>query len=222
MPIATIRSLFPVILAVSLTPAAMRASVIGNFNSSSEGWTSGGVCSFNPNVGDPAGDLDCGTQVTGPTLTAPAKFLGNDSAAFGNTFSFDMFNRLSNVFVTLDLIGDGQGLMYVIGDVGPSSSWEQETVPLTPSAWTALNSAAKPSAAGFESILKDVTAIQVVTSIPTFTDLAFDNFNLGGVTATPEPGTISLFAFAGALIAIGRKGRRKGRGRADSAESAVP
>lgn len=202
------RAVFTVLCAASVTPT-LRASIISNFNSSSEGWTSShNVCSFNPNAGNPPGDLDCGVQITGPTLTAPAKFLGNDSAASGNTFSFDIFNHLSNVGLTIDLFGNGEGIMYQIGSVAPSFSWTHETVPLTAGSWTALNSIAKPSAAGFQAILGDLTGIQVVTSIPTFSDLAFDNFDLAGPTPVPEPSAFLPLSLALALLAIGAKRRR--------------
>ena len=184
------------------------ASVISTFDTGDQGWTSGGVCAFNSAAGNPAGDYDCGVQVTGPTLTAPAAFLGNDSAAYGNTFALDVFTHLSNLFLTIDLDGDGKELTDAIGNVPASNSWQHESVLLTEaSGWIDTGTSSAPSQSEFQNVLADVTSIQIAVSIPTFTDVAFDNITLNGVTAVPEPSGLLLMAPAAFIFIIHQKRR---------------
>ena len=184
------------------------ASVVSTFDTSDQGWTSGGICSFNSAAGNPAGDYDCGVQVTGPTITAPVNYLGNDSAAYGNTFSFDVFTHLSNLFLTIDLDGDGFDLAGTIGNVPASSSWQHESISLIETAaWIDTGTSAAPSQSEFQAVLADVMSLQIAVSIPTFTDVAFDNIALNGVTAVPEPSGMILTALA-ALFLIGYRTRR--------------
>lgn len=80
-----------------LLAATADASIISGFDASDDGWTSAGVCSFSSAAGNPPGDYDCGVQVSGPTITAPSAYLGNDSAAYGNTFP-SIFSRISAIY----------------------------------------------------------------------------------------------------------------------------
>lgn len=115
---------------------SLQADVVSQFNASADGWLSNGVCSFNPAEGNPAGDLDCGVRATGPVLTAPGEFLGNDLAAYDKAFSFDVFNSFSNVAVSLELTGGGLNLFYAFNaannqpNLPPSNIWETESVTL--------------------------------------------------------------------------------------------
>jgi hypothetical protein len=184
------------------------ASIISAFDTSDDGWTSADVCAFNSAAGNPPGDYDCGVQVTGPTLTAPAAFLGNDAAAYGNTFSFDIFTHLSNLFLTIDLAGDGKVLTDAIGNVPASNSWQNESVLLTEAGgWIDTGTSSAPSQSEFQNVLADVTSIKIAVSIPTFTDVAFDNIALNGVTAVPEPSGLFLMAPAAFILIIHRKRR---------------
>jgi hypothetical protein len=184
------------------------ASIISAFDTSDDGWTSGGVCAFSGAAGNPTGDYDCGVQVTGPTLTAPAVFLGKDAGAYGNSFSFDIFTHLSNLFLTIDLNGDGKELTNAVGNVPPSNSWQHESVLLTEAGgWIDTGTSSAPSQSEFQNVLGDVTSIQIAVSIPTFTDLAFDNITLNGVTAVPEPSGLLLMAPAAFIFIIHQKRR---------------
>src|SRR5947209_20272270 len=95
-------------MAAALTPA-LRADIISTFTTSDEGWTSFNTCPFNASGGNPPGDLYCGEQVLGPTIIAPAKFLGNDLAAYGNVLTLDIFNQTGNIAVSPDMVGGGLG-----------------------------------------------------------------------------------------------------------------
>lgn len=66
-----------------------------------------------------------------------------------------------------------------------------------------------PTAQQFQSALGSVTSLQILPDIPTFTDLAFDNVRLQGVTAAPEPQSAVLAAVGFALLGLGLACRHK-------------
>lgn len=68
--------------------------------------------------------------------------------------------------------------------------------------WIDVGTSAAPSQSEFQAALADVTSIQIAVDIPTFTDVAFDNIALNGVTAVPEPSGLFLTAPAALILII--------------------
>lgn len=96
---------------------------------------------------------------------APAKFLGNQSAAYGHSLSFDVSQIAAggSPYYGADVVLVGAGLV-LVADAGdnPSPAWTHYSVPFTESAWKKGSlSGAAPTKNEFTSVLSALTALRI-------------------------------------------------------------
>jgi hypothetical protein len=223
-------TLFAFTLCSLLFYIPLARAATSTFNSGSEGWS---VVSFsdlpannysvagsygptyNANGGNPGGYISSTDPDGGYFMfSAPSSFLGNQSAAFGTNFTYDITHSGAIDFNTTDLmlVGNGIRLLWQSSTpLMPGPAWLAVSVALAPSAQWRVNttSGAFATTADFQNVLANLTGIFIrgeYTSGPEQTGL--DNVQLGRVAAAPAPdagNTIFLFAFAAmALGAVER------------------
>ena len=200
-------------------PAAHAAT--STFASTAEGWSAqgdiAGPLTWSATGGNPGGNVSIVDSVTGGTtyFVAPAAFLGNQSAALGTSFTFDLkqvYPGVANQFDASDVIFSGGGLTVAFDlPTNPANgSWTSYAVPLTASAWhlTGLAGAA-PSAAQFLTVLSGLTSLQIRAEYQSGADTgSLDNVNLAGAAPIPEPETFALMLFGLAAVAVIGRSRR--------------
>ncbi|MEJ2563733.1 MAG: laminin B domain-containing protein, partial [Anaerolineales bacterium] len=135
--------------------------VQSTFDSDDEGWTivgDGDGPTYNANGGNPGG------YITATDLAleeywywqAPAKFLGDQSAAYGRTLSFDLVQSATDSQEDQDdviLIGDGVTLVFDT-PYNPGDTWTNYVISLHESAgWLNSSTGLAPSSAEFIQVL---------------------------------------------------------------------
>ena len=142
-------------------------------------------------------------------FVAPAKFLGNQSAALGGTLTFDLRQSITgsqfvdqNPFVRI--AGNGV-VLSLLANVHPGSIFTSYSVTLTPSAgWTSAGLPA--SLAQMQNALANVTDLRIRAE---YAFLVGDVDDLDNVVlnSTPEPSTALLLAAGCGLLLLRRRGR---------------
>jgi hypothetical protein len=149
--------------------------------------------------GNGGGFLQITDQALGTTIyfVAPSKFLGNQSAAYAGSLSFDLQQSYdTNYFADDDVLltGNGTTLAYFHG-LNPAigSSWTTISVPLTASAgWkVGTYTGAAATEAQLQSVLANLTALWIRPEFQVGPDVdGMDNVKLlgnsQGLAPTPE------------------------------------
>jgi alkaline phosphatase D len=197
--------------------AAARADVTilasSTFDNDAEGWTTLNDArnfAWTASGGNPGGSIGAADMGTGETwyYVAPAKFLGDQSAAFGGTLSYEIRQAVtSSPFDNSDvlLVGGGLTLSYEF-DTNPGTAWTPYAVDLVPSAGWRAGSRTGPEAeaADFQTVLADLDALYIRGEYRN--GASSDNSRLDNVflaaAPVPEPETIALLAAGLGLVGL--------------------
>lgn len=196
--------------------------VESTFNTDNEGWRVGNffiatgvpaVPGYLP-LGNPPPCIRTEDIFDWNAFLAPAKFLGNQSAAFGGSLSFDIFMRENDNVAYYAVILEGGGLQLGFSDgVPPLLTWSTFTIPLTGNGWLKnLNTGSgiggdPATAAELQAVLGNLTALRINADWKTGADLiALDNVRLN---PAPLPATGLLLASGLLILAAGRRQTKK-------------
>ncbi len=191
------------------------------FDTGIDGWGLSGdstttVPTFIATGGNPGGYIHGVDQVEGGTwyFVAPSKFLGNDTAAYGQDLSFELRMRGDGpLFDNSDVILSGGGLNLVFDTtaIPQDQIWTSYTITLNEnSGWKVGDSTGPaPTQAQFLSVLSDLTGLQIRGEFITGPDNGdLDNVTLGGAPV-PEPSTLTLAGLAVFGLGAGALCRRR-------------
>jgi uncharacterized repeat protein (TIGR01451 family) len=144
--------------------------VQSNFNTNPDGWRTTHDAVGNPNPvyaaigGNPDGFISAVDGYAGVTFYygAPAKFLGNKSAAYRGSLAFDI--RRSNHTpdppdADVRLIGAGLTLRASIAT--PNTSWTSYSIPLKESSWINTATGLPPTQLDMVTVLSSITTLQI-------------------------------------------------------------
>ena len=200
------------ILSAHSTSAAPLA--VSTFDTNTDGWTIFGDANgpvFEAAAGNPAGDIIATDRVTGVVwfFNAPAKFLGDKSAASLQTLTFDLSQSLtSNPFNDSDVVLIGSGLTLVFDTPTNPAGFPTFThyeVPLDASAGWHLDRLAGAAAtqAQLDTTLSALTALRIRGEFRSGADQGrLDNVVLNGESATvAEPTSLALFGMG--IVGLG-------------------
>ncbi|WP_334107916.1 laminin B domain-containing protein [Methylobacillus sp.] len=199
-----------------LNSAAFAAS--SDFSTGDDSWRAAGDAdgplSWQANGGNPGGHVSIDDLTIGGVtfFIAPAKFLGNQSAALGSNLTFDLqqiYSGSPSQFDDADVILQGAGLTLVfdIGDHPANGAWTSYSVPLIADGWR-LNSLSGAAASDeqFIAVLSDLSALKIRAEYRTGPDIGL----LDNVTLVPEPSTYGMLLIGlGAFAALGRRRRNQ-------------
>lgn len=205
-----------VLLTALCTTASLAPAASSSFTAGDEGWTiadlPGNATAYTPLLGtfpvayDSAGGFISATDPTNNTifLSAPAAYLGNQSAAAGGTLTFDL--RTTHDTWTLDtvvvLVGaNGTVLVNPVAQP-PANVWSSYSVAISPGGWRVTNPAGPlATAADLAGVLSNVSMLALPAEFGNglVETTSLDNV---GLNVIPEP--MSL----GAIAAIGLMMRR--------------
>ena len=187
------------------------APISSTFDTSTDGWTAFGdtaaPVSFVATGGNPGGFIQVLDSVSGGVMyfTAPAKFLGNESQAYGTNLTFDLMqfytdppNQFADSVGDVLLTGSGTTLAFDTPSNPANGSWSSYSVPLLANAGWHLNdlNGAAPSAAQMELVMADLTALSIRAEYQT----GPDTDSLDNVQMAPEPSTLTLMIAAGYIM----------------------
>lgn len=209
------RWLIPALLCVcafSGSAAPIVASTFDNAADGVDGWTifadgSGPV--YVPSGGNPGGYITTTDQGAGGIVywVAPAKFLGDKSAAFGGSITFDLRQSVTgSQFVDANplvrLIGNGTVLSFA--GSGPSFVFTSYSIPLVAAAgWTSGGVAA--SDAQLQNALDNLTDFRIRAEFAFVVGDVNDLDNVAISSAVPEPSTRLFFLLGVAGCAVLRR-----------------
>jgi len=211
-----------ILVFLSATAHGMPILAQSTFDTDNEGWRTQELRSFlNPpilvgsaqvpdyNATGFISDQDVGSFFT--YYAAPASFLGDKSAAFGGSITFDM----AITVLTPDGQGVGRGAILVGGgitlyyDLGifPAATFTAFTVDLSPSTDWKLNSlsGSTPTNAEMTTVLGNLTALYLNQEWASGTEtVSLDNVVMAAV---PEPSILLLLGFGLAGLGLFRRRR---------------
>lgn len=212
-----------VFLGMTASPALAQLAS-STFNVDAEGWLVQGdatsaIPDYNAAGGNPGGFISADDSVAGGVWfwRAPAKFLGNKSAAYNETLTFDLIQSLTTTqFNDVDISLAGGGITLVFDTPNnPGTDWTPYSILLNESAgWRVGNLAgAAPSALQMQTVLSSLTDLRIRGEFRTGADTgSLDNVFLNGTlpsAAAPEPASVSLLA-TGLLTVAGFLRRKRG------------
>lgn len=219
-------------LAACLSAQASAAVITSSsFASSAEGWTAltgdsfqadfpvtaAATLAFNAGAGNPAGSVSVLDPDNFDTMfSAPAAYLGNQSAALGGNLRYDVRGDRTGDYDGADVVIKGGGIV-LIYDV-PSmigTSWQTFVVPLAPgTGWTVgTMGGSLATSADFQAALSSVTELYIGAEFffGTVETASLDNVSLNEPDpfAVPEPPTVLFIGTGLTMLAIGRRRARK-------------
>jgi hypothetical protein len=217
--------LFLAVCVFTLIPTFARGDVVSEFSTGDEGWQ---VVSFEnlttdnfsvkatyiPDFhlagGNPGGYISTTDQDNGDlTFSAPAKFLGNVSAATG--LSYDLIYPVGAInYQPTDVIlmGNGETLLWKSNpDIVPGPSWTSVNLDFVPSTeWhVGTSNGALATAGDFDNVLGNLSGLFIRGEFTTglIETPGLDNVNLAGVSApVPEPSALAMMAVAGVTVVM--------------------
>lgn len=191
----------------AVLPASLAgASVISTFDADLEGWTQTGdlqAFSHDATGGNPGGYLYLNDAASGALfyVLAPSKFLGDLSAANGETLSFDanllsrQRNDLLAGFGMVRITGTAGSAEIDLGDVPALTTWTSYSALLDAATWGQSDSE-------WAALLADVTEIRVgLEAINGDEEMGFDNFQI-----VPEPASLALVMLGAPCLLRRRRG----------------
>ena len=180
---------------IAVTTRLVAATAISTFDTDNEGWTAIGDTAtpvvFVTTNGNPPGCAQVEDSVVGGVMyfSAPAKFLGDHSDAYGTDLKFDLMqkypdspNQCDDSDGDIILQGGGLTLAYDTAANPANGSWTSYSVPLLETAgWHLTNlSGAAPTQAQFQSVLANLTSLRIRAEYQTGPDTdSIDNVRLG-------------------------------------------
>lgn len=191
------------VFAISWAAAAAGAT-ISTFDTSNEGWVivsypfhshvavpGTAPLPFDGSLGLPPGSVHVGDVFGETGISAPAAFLGDKSAYYGDTLTYDIFLRFSDGVSYPAVVLNG-GTMSLFYEALPPTleAWEHRVVPLSENGWYVSDSGLSATQGQFQAVLQNLVGLYLYTEWNTGTDdTNVDNVNMGGgVTAvTPQP-----------------------------------
>jgi len=200
--------------AVWIVPGHATTIAVSNWDNpldGSDGWSfvhDGMNMSLVQTGGHGGGFLQIADQALGTTmyLVAPAKFLGNQTAAYGGTLSFDLQQSYdTNYYADDDVLitGNGLTLAYNTG-VNPAAApdWTPITVNLFASSGWKVGTTAGIDAteAQLQSVLSNLGSLwirpefQVGPDVDGIDNVVLTSGLVTGTSATPEPSTWLMLA----------------------------
>ena len=204
-------------------PVAAAPIVASTFDTGVDGWTISGDGTgpvFEPGAGRPPGDIIGTDQVLGGVwfFNAPAKFLGDQSAALLGSLTFDLSQSIAIAQFAFDdvvLIGGGLTLAFDTA-TNPAAfpAFTSYVVPLNAVAGWRLNTIGGPAATPeqLETVLSALTALRIRGEFVNGGDQGrLDNvvLNSDGQAAVPEPTSLALLVMAG-LVSLAAVAFRRG------------
>jgi hypothetical protein len=212
------------IIALTLNPPLARGDTVSDFGTGDEGWkvvsfenlTTDNfaiVATYNPifhlTGGNPGGYISTVDQDDGDlTFSAPAKFLGNVSAATG--LSYDLIYPVGAInYQPTDVIlmGNGETLLWKSSpNIVPGPAWMSVNLEFVPSTeWhVGTSDGALATSADFGNVLGNLSGVFIRGEYTTglIETPGLDNVRLVGVSAVPEPSTLMMAAIAGIAVVV--------------------
>jgi len=185
------------------------AAITSTFDVDSDGWSA--IGDFAAPVtwvaagGNPGGHIEIPDAVSGGVtyFVAPAKFLGNQSAALGTALTFDLQQLISggaNQFNDSDVVLSGNGitLVYDLPANPAIGGWTSYSVPLVASGWAVSSlGGAAASDAQLQQVLASLAQLRIRAEYQTGADTGL----LDNVALVPEPAN-AVMLLAGLLIVL--------------------
>ncbi|MCB9852522.1 MAG: hypothetical protein H6819_05465 [Phycisphaerales bacterium] len=170
------------------------------FDASSENWTTVGDTTnvmWSDTMGNPPGSFGAVDLVQGILweYVAPGKFLGDRSAFFGSTLSFDLYtNRVDaeHAGQIVSMRGSGLTLQYEAPMLPVEDQWTRYDIPLEPSEfWTRGDTGDPVTPQEFNAVLSGLSRISIRGEYWSGDDTGFiDNVHFGDCGPCIRPGDL--------------------------------
>jgi len=206
-------SCLPVIAVSLVAGASASATVMSTFDIDGEAWTTFADAenlTYSAAGGNPGGAVRAEDVGNGQIWywQAPAKFLGDQSGAWGGSLSFDLIQgSLSRQLNEDDVILIGGGLTIVFDTASnPELTWTDYSIDFTDTAGWTLNTTggSVASAAQIQTVLGSLETLRIRGEYVNGT--TNDYTLLDNVILTPEPASLALLSL-GALAMHDRRRR---------------
>ncbi len=205
------------VLSALLATGAAATAAVSNFDTGVEGWIAQGdtatPLTFSATGGQTGGYAWVEDSATGGVMyfSAPAAFLGDQSAAYGFALTFDLLQRYTggaNQFADEDVLLTGGGLTLAFDTAyNPTNNvWTSYSVLLSETAGWRVGSltGATATQAQMQTVLGNLTNLSIRAEYQT----GGDTDGIDNVQMIPEPAT---YAWIGGLLALGLAGWRRFR-----------
>ena len=184
-------------LAMLLFPLAARADAISTFDADTEDWVvvdypfgdhvaapGTAAVPFDGAFGNPAGSVRIADVFRATGVSAPAQYLGDKSACYGDTLTYDIYLRYTDdVTCSAVVLNGGSMSLYYDAPSPPANEWATRVVPLAESGWRVSGSTAPASQAQFQQVLGSLAGLYICTEWNTGPDdTNVDNVILAGDT----------------------------------------
>jgi hypothetical protein len=182
--------------------ASPASATISTFDTSNDGWVivsypfqshvkapGTSPLPFDGGFGTPPGSVRVGDVFGETGISAPAAFLGDRSASYGDTLSYDIFIRFSDeVSYPAVVFNGGDMSLYYIAPPPILKGWEHRVVPLSETGWRVSDSGVAATEAQFKAVLQNLVGLYIYTEWNTgLDDTNVDNVSIGGgTTAVPQ------------------------------------
>lgn len=191
---------------------------VSTFDTGDEGWTAGDFLTpssfsgvnYLPTGGNPGGQIQVPDIYAWNAMFAPSAFLGNQSAAYGGSLTFDQYDaEVADGPYPLVMISDGTTFLYS-SLVTMGTTWQTYSVQFVASQWyTDYNDTTQATDAQLQTVLANLHYLAIDADYHTGSDdVHLDNVILAsGSTPTPEPASLILMAvgFAGLIANMRRR-----------------
>jgi len=192
---------------LSLSAAAQAAPVLSSFDTDGEGWSATGDVhgeTWLATEGQPPGCFKAIDDTLGDTwaFVAPAKFLGDQSNAYGDALSYDLWISARDpapwAYPWIALIGGGMELDWS-GALPAVQAWNHYEASLTTAGgWKVGGVPATETQ--MQTVLSNLTAMRIRGEFLTGSDYGY----IDNVSLVPEPATLALIV-AGAMAILRRR-----------------